>query len=232
MGISLQSDCMSAARLHFMPGPVNGNSDLRAARRADTEQRIIQAATKMFLADGYAATTLTAVAQLAGVGERTVYVRFGSKAQLLKRAIDVAVVGDTLSVDVAGRAWTMKSLTAATLEERLDAYASGCRGLMERAGGLIAVAQQVEAAEPVIADSAQQGRSATVSAIRRLWENIRADGLLHAGVDIEWVIDTCCLLGAAETYVLMTRTVHWTPDRYESWLYRTCLHLATTPSGG
>lgn len=221
---------MNAVRLHLVPRSVNGKSNLRAARRADTEQRILEAATALFLADGYAATTLTGVAHRAGVGERTVYVRFGSKAQLLKRAIDVAIVGDTLPVDVAGRDWTRQSLTAATLEERLGAYSAGARGLMERAGGLIGMAQQAEAAEPVVARSAQQGRSATVAGIRLLWERMYADGLLHAGVDLEWVIDTSCLLGAAETYVLMTRTLSWDPDTYQAWLYRTCVHLATTPS--
>lgn len=221
---------MNAVRLHLVTESVNGKSDLRAARRADTEQRILHAATAMFLADGYTATTLTGVAHRAGVGERTVYVRFGSKAQLLKRAIDVAIVGDTLPLDVASRDWSRRSLTAATLEERLLAHSTGARGLMERAGGLIAVAQQAAAAEPLIARSAQQGRSATMAAIRLLWERMHADGLLHAGVDLEWVIDTSSLLGAAETYVLMTRLLRWDPDTYQAWFYRTCLHFATTPS--
>lgn len=221
---------MNAVRLHLVSDSVKGPSDLRAVRRADTEQRILEAATAMFLADGYAATTLADVAHRAGVGERTVYVRFGSKAHLLKRAIDVAIVGDALPIDVASRDWTIRSLTAESLEERLVAYSTGARGLMERAGGLIAVAQQAEASEPLIARAAQQARSATVAGIRLMWERIHADGLLHVDADLEWVINTSSLLGAAETYVLTTRTLPWDPDTYQAWLYRTCLHLATTPN--
>lgn len=220
---------MNAVILRLVTESVNGKSNLRAARRAATEKSIVDAATAMFLADGYAATTLAGVAHRAGVGERTVYVRFGTKAQLLKRAIDIAIVGDTLPLDVASRDWSRQSLTAATLEERLVAYSTGARGLMVRAGGLIAVAQQTEAAEPLIAGSARQARLATMAGIRLLWERMHADGLLNADIDLEWVINTSSLLGAAETYVLMTRTLCWDPDTYQAWVYRTCLHLASTP---
>jgi AcrR family transcriptional regulator len=65
------------------------------------------------LADGYTATTLAAVAEAAQVGARTVYVRFGTKAALLKRVVDVAVVGDAEPVDV-GRDPARSAMTALT----------------------------------------------------------------------------------------------------------------------
>jgi AcrR family transcriptional regulator len=106
---------------------------LRAARVADTEERILAAARSLFLRDGYAATTLAAVADAAGVGHRTVYVRFGTKAALLKRVVDVAVAGDTRPIEVTGRDWFQASLTASTLPARVQAYARGVADLMARA---------------------------------------------------------------------------------------------------
>jgi AcrR family transcriptional regulator len=53
---------------------------LRQAQVAQTEERIVAAATELFLGDGYTATTLEAVARRARVGARTVYLRFGTKA--------------------------------------------------------------------------------------------------------------------------------------------------------
>lgn len=214
-----------------MTRPVNDKSDLRTLRKADTEQRIIAAAARMFQADGYAATTLSGVAAAAGVGDRTVYVRFGTKAELLKRAIGVALVGDLLPVDVAGREWSIRASSAPTLQERVAAYADGARGLMERAGALIAVAQQAEATEPEIAQAAQAAREDTVVQIRRFWERLRADGLMHVDADLEWVVATSTLLGAAQTYVLMTQMLRWDPPTYREWLYRTWMQLATMPSG-
>jgi len=60
--------------------PVGEGATLRQAQTALTEQRIATAATELFLADGYVATTLEAVARRARVAARTVYVRFGTKA--------------------------------------------------------------------------------------------------------------------------------------------------------
>src|SRR4249919_3977115 len=85
--------------------PASQQQPLRQAQTALTEQRILAAATELFLADGYLATTLEDVARRAQVGARTVYVRFGTKAALFKRVIDVAIVGDTALVDVLSRDW-------------------------------------------------------------------------------------------------------------------------------
>ena len=94
--------------------PSVGLPPLRQAQVAHTEERILAAATELFLAEGYAATTLAAVASRAQVGARTVYVRFGTKAALFKRVIDVAIVGDAEPVDVLGRAWTRSAFSAPT----------------------------------------------------------------------------------------------------------------------
>ena len=75
--------------------PAQEPPPLRQAQTALTEQRIVAAATELFVSDGYQATTLEAVAKRARVGARTVYVRFGTKAMLFKRVVDVAIVGDT-----------------------------------------------------------------------------------------------------------------------------------------
>ncbi len=203
--------------------------DLRTARRRDTERRIIDAATALFLRDGYASTSLAAVADTAGVGERTLYLRFGTKAGLLKRAIDVAIVGDTEPVDLAHRDTSLSALTAPTLADRLRAVAAMARQTLERSAGLIEVAQQA-AGEPVIADQAQAGREATSAFGRRFWQHLRDDGLISDDVDLDWVIATTGLLAHAETYILMTRTLRWTPAEYEDWVYRTWRHFATGPS--
>lgn len=198
---------------------------LRAARVADTEERILAAARSLFLRDGYAATTLAAVADAARVGHRTVYVRFGTKAALLKRVVDVAVAGDTRPVEVTGRDWFQASLTAPTLPERVEAYAQGASGLMGRAGDLIAVAWQAEPAEPVIAAAGRAGREATRDAVRLFCTRLRDDGLIPASCDITWLADTASLLSQAQTWLLGRDTLGWTSDEYSQWLATTISRL-------
>ncbi len=73
-----------------------------------------------------------------------VCVRFATKADLLKRVIGVAVVGDTQQIDLAHRDWVVTTMTAPTLHERLVADAAGTTALFVRLAPIIAVVLQVE----------------------------------------------------------------------------------------
>jgi AcrR family transcriptional regulator len=61
----------------------------RAARAAKTAESILRCATRRFWRDGYAATTVRAVAQDAGVDPALVIRYFGSKEELFLRALPV-----------------------------------------------------------------------------------------------------------------------------------------------
>jgi AcrR family transcriptional regulator len=214
-----------------MSDPVNPQpKDLRAARIADTEERIVAAARELFVRDGYAATTLAAVADAARVGHRTVYVRFGTKADLLKRVVDVAVVGDTQLIDLHSRDWYQQALTAPTVAERLDRLARGVAALMARAGEIFAVAQQAEPVEPVIAEAARAGRAASRDSLRDFFTKLHTDRLLPATVDLDWLCDTAGVLAQAHTYLLIRETLHWEPDQYRDWLLTTWNRLIAAAS--
>jgi AcrR family transcriptional regulator len=206
--------------------PAGALPSLRQAQIAQTEQRILTAATELFLADGYLATTLEAVAKRAQVGARTVYLRFGTKAALFKRVVDVAVVGDTEPVDVLGRDWMQAALTAPTAAQRIAASAAAGRQIMERTGALFAVAQQAAAVEPLIAEQWQLGREQTRHAHAVFWTRMADDGLLDPRLDLEWLIDTTTIMAAAETYLLITRLMGWDLDAYQDWLATTGARLA------
>jgi AcrR family transcriptional regulator len=211
-----------------MPDDVKGSATA-GGRAARTAAQLVDAATTLFLQRGYRGTTLSDVAELAGVAARTVYVRFDTKAALLKQVVDVAIAGDTLPIDVAGRDWTRTSLTAPTLRERLAAHVAGSRAVMERFGPLMAVVAEAAPLEPTIADAAAAGRADTVRQLRRFWEAAHNDGLLHPDVDLDWVLTTSTLLGTIDTYLVLTRVNGMTADEYQAWRHRTWLHLATTP---
>ena len=199
---------------------------LRQAQTALTEDRIVAAATDLFLSSGYVDTTLEAVAKAARVGVRTVYVRFGTKAELFKRVVDVAIVGDTAPVDVLGRDWMQLALTAPTAAERIAAAAAAGRQIMERSGALFAVALQAAAIEPAIQEAFQEGRRGARRAQEVFWTAMADDGLLPAGADVAWLIGTTGLLGSAETYLQAGYLYSWSFGQYEEWLVTTWTRLA------
>ncbi|HYY17440.1 MAG TPA: TetR family transcriptional regulator, partial [Streptosporangiaceae bacterium] len=85
----------------------------QSARRQEqarrTRARICAAATAQFLATGYTGTTIKAVAAAAGVSVPTVEGAFGTKARLLKAAIDVATAGDDDHVAMLDRPWAARA---------------------------------------------------------------------------------------------------------------------------
>ncbi len=206
--------------------PSSGKPSLRQAQTALTEERIIAAAGELFLAGGYVATTLEAVARRAGVGARTVYVRFGTKAALIKRVVDVAIVGDTAAVDVLGREPMRQALAAPSAGERITMTAALGRAIMERAGGLFAVAKQAAAVEPVIEEFWQQGRAQARYTQRVFWTQMATDGLLPGGTDLDWLIDTAAVMTGPETYLLVIAMLGWDLDSYQRWLEVTLTRLA------
>jgi AcrR family transcriptional regulator len=163
---------------------------LREARVVENEERILLAARDLFVRNGYQATTLTAVADAAGVAHRTVYVRFGTKAELLKRVIDLSIVGDLAPVDVVSREWYRTATTAPGLDERIAAFAKGAARLMASAADVIAVGREAEPVEPLIAAAAEAGRAATREAVGTFWRRARKDGLLSPASDVAWLIET------------------------------------------
>jgi AcrR family transcriptional regulator len=200
--------------------------DRRAARKEETERRLVEAATRLFVARGYPATTLAAVADEAGVAHRTVYARFPTKADLLHRCIDVAIRGDEADVAIDDRSWVQAAMSAPTAAARIRAMAGATADLMGRCGALLRVAQEAEAIEPSIAARAQAGRLDTQRVVETFWRTMASDGLLPAKVDVDWLAVTGAVTAQAETYLLVTRTLEWDIDAYADWLEATWRRLA------
>ncbi|OIJ28421.1 hypothetical protein UG56_003110 [Nocardioides luteus] len=208
--------------LHLVSTPVKG---LRAAKVAETQERILDAARALFVRDGYHATTLTAVADRARVGHRTVYVRFGTKAALLRSVVDVAVGGDAEQRTVGERDWFQAALTESALQDRINALVDGNADLMARAGDLFEVALQAQASEPELAEAFQAGRADTRELMRRFVRAARADGLLAEVADPVWQEETVALAAQAESYLLLRRTTGWQQAEYRDWLRRTLVEV-------
>ena len=109
----------------------------RAERARRTRRRIIDAATALFLERGYAGATVRAIAETAGVAVPTVELGFGTKARLLKAAIDVAIAGDDEPVPVLDRAWAEAARRAAHPAELLEIAAEVITAAQSRSAGLV-----------------------------------------------------------------------------------------------
>ena len=109
----------------------------RAERARRTRRRIIDAAAALFLERGYAGATVRAIAEAAGVAVPTVELGFGTKARLLKAAIDVAIAGDDEPVPVLDRAWADTARNATSPAALLAVAAEVIAAAQSRSAGLV-----------------------------------------------------------------------------------------------
>ena len=73
---------------------VKSSTGTRAERARQTRNRMIDSARELFIADGYAATTMERIAQEAGVAVQTLYYTFRSKGQLLCEVVEATAAAD------------------------------------------------------------------------------------------------------------------------------------------
>src|SRR3954447_6470000 len=96
----------------------------RQDQAGQTRRAILDAAAKLFVDPGYAATPLTAVAAEAGVAIQTVYKVFGSKKALLSALVDVTIAGDDEPVPLSERAFVAEVRELPGLRDKLARYAT------------------------------------------------------------------------------------------------------------
>ena len=199
----------------------------RSERRADqarrTRRRVVAAASGLFAQRGYAATTVRAVAAGAGVSVPTVEAAFGSKAQLLKAAIDVAIVGDDEPVPVLARPWVTDALAARSAAELLGVMAAVLAPAQRRSGGLVLAAFEGAASDADLAELAdqlvEQRRVTATWAVRRIagLGGLR-DGEAEA-VDALWTLMDPAI------HERLTHRLGWSDARYQHWFARTTERL-------
>jgi TetR/AcrR family transcriptional regulator, regulator of autoinduction and epiphytic fitness len=192
-------------------------SGTRSEQALKTRSRVIDAATRLFVEQGYAATTIRAIAAQAGVSVPTVELLFGTKAQLLHVVIDVAVVGDDEPVPVLNRAWAADAQSVRDLAGFLSTVAQVLSEAQARSAGVMLAAYEAAASDPDIQllildrESQRERTSAWIvdSALDR--------AALRAGLDRAGAIDTVWMLMDPVIFNRLTRHRGWSSDRYASW---------------
>src|SRR3990170_5355497 len=95
------------------------DSSRRREQAAATRVQILQAAQELFERDGYAGTSMAAIASAAGVSLKTVYLAFETKSGLLRALWHLLLRGDRDSVPVGEQSWFREVLEEPDPERKL-----------------------------------------------------------------------------------------------------------------
>ncbi len=192
----------------------------RAAAARETHHRIRAAATARFVRDGYAATSMKAVAADAEVSERTVFLVFPTKAALLAECIRVAVRGDDDSKPLLARErW--RALLEAPPERMLGLLADASAELLSRTARLLAVGESVGPDDPQLNEARERGRAATRSDMLEVAGAMQRTGALRQGMSAERAADIMYALVASESvYLRLVDHRGWSNAEYARTLER------------
>jgi len=189
-------------------------------RRADAEarqQRTVEAAAQLFVAQGYGTTSIADIAAAADVSPQFVYATFESKAGVLARALDYAVAGDTADVPVAGRPAARITMTHPDVEQRIAAMVTLLRESHERAAPLVHLVDSASATDPALAELAAK-LAAQLRKDLTGFTKALPRGTLRSGLSAQRAADTLFALGAPRTWTTLVGQFGWTAKEYEAWI--------------
>jgi AcrR family transcriptional regulator len=192
-------------------------SAARTQRARQTRRRVIDAATRLFVAQGYASTTMRVIAAEAGVSIPTVELIFGTKAQLLHVVLDVAIAGDDEPIPVLSRAWAQDAQSTDDVVEFLSAVAEVLQEAQVRSAGVMLAAYEAAASDPdiyVLVNDRELQRERTAGWIV---DGVLGRASLRAGLDRAAAVDTVWMLMDPVVFSRFTRRRGWSADRYGAW---------------
>ncbi len=196
----------------------------RAERALTTRRRMVKAAYELFCDNGYLGTTISAVADEAGVAVPTVYYTFGTKAALLGESLGAAIVGFDLwrepppePIDIVDvlpwHGWWADFEAAPTSAAALDIFITHGVGVLQRVGPLIA-AMHGAFGEPDAAEVVRTGEERRVASYREVIRVIASKpGGLREGMSVARATDVVVVLFSADLYQALAVGRGWSHSR-------------------
>jgi AcrR family transcriptional regulator len=216
-----------------MSSPVKGRRPYDASGRQLQAQRtrraVIDSARRLFLERGFAATTMPAVAQAAGVSVQTVYKVFGTKARLAKAVFDVAMAGDDEPVVMLDRPLLARARAEPDAHRKLQLYGDFLAEVAPRHVPIQLVIRDAAATDPeanVVWAELQAERLRGMTMFARA---LHAGGHLRPGLSTAEARDVLWTYNSAEVFQLLVVERGWSPRRYGRWV-ADALKAALLPS--
>jgi AcrR family transcriptional regulator len=193
------------------------DSPFRDEQARATRRAIVAAAAELFVAQGYAATTMDAIAKRANVSRKTVFAA-GSKFALLKDAFDWSLVGDDEPIPMADRAPVQNILATDDPAQAVRLWAAMITETATRAapiGAALAAAAHVDEEAAAFIRLSDQHR---LGGARAFVAHLVAIGGLRPGLTAADAADLCWLAMDPGPYVRLVIERGWPPARFQDWL--------------
>jgi TetR/AcrR family transcriptional regulator of autoinduction and epiphytic fitness len=168
--------------------------------------------------DGYAATSISAVAQEAGVAVPTVYAGFRNKAGVLRAVVDLTVRGDDEEAPLASRAEWKEMEAQDDPREKLRRFARLHRRIGDREAAVFAQLEAAAGADLEATQMLAEHDARRYQTQSRLARDLRRRQALKPGMTAHEAADAIWTLASERTYLALVRDRKWEPEKYERWV--------------
>lgn len=206
------------------------NSPRRREQAAATRRAVLEAAQGLFEQQGYAATSMAAIAAEAAVSLKTVYLAFETKSGLLRALWHLLLRGEQEDIPVGHQPWFREVMEEPDPERQLRLNARNSRMVKVRAGALMEVIRSAAPADPDIGALWNRIQTEFHANQRSIVEILHEKNALSPGLDVDRATDILWTLNHPSLYWLLVNERGWTPEQFEEWLGDTlCSQLLGSP---
>jgi AcrR family transcriptional regulator len=188
----------------------------RRAQAQEAQRRVLRAARQLFLASGYAATTVAQVAVAADVSVESIYRAHGSKPQLVLAVFHDAIAGQ----EVLPAETRADRVTADEPDprRRLRAYGTFVAEVTPRVAPLMLLVRTAAETDAELAAVWERMLAERLDRMAGHAQRLAEEGRLRSDVTVEEARDVLWLYSAPELYDLLVRRRGWSAERFGAWV--------------
>lgn len=194
------------------------NSTSRRKAAEATRQSIIDSARHMFLENGYAATTMPAIANRAGIALDTVYATVGKKPALFRLLVETAISGSDKAVPAEERDYVRAIRAEPDAARKLRLYAAALHTIQPRLAPLVRLLQGAAPLDLELDGLWRNISRRRAANMQLLAKDLAATGHLRSDLTESKAADIIWSMNSPEFYLLLVEQRGWSPEEYSNWL--------------
>lgn len=188
------------------------NSETRDAQAAQTRSHILEAAKRLFQAEGFDRVTINKLASAAEVSMATIYALFKSKRGVLQALIDDALPPEKFMAIVDD------SMLEKSPEKRLSLTARLTRQIYDAEIELMDILRSASMVAPEFKELEQEREQRRFERQGEFVKKMVEEKVLAKGVTLQRARDILWALTGRDMYRMFVVERGWSSDEYEKWL--------------
>lgn len=191
-------------------------STRRREQARQTREAILGSAWRLFSSDGFAPTTVAAIATAAGVSVDTVYKAFGGKPGLVRAICRQALAGEG-PVPAETRSDALHT-TESDPREIIRAWGTLTTEIAPRVAPILLLVRSAAGLDPEMAGLLSELNAQRLERMTRNAANLAASGHLREALTVERAGEILWTYSSPELYELLVLTRGWPLDRYGAFI--------------